>query len=421
MQLNSTPGPAPAASPVPTELPDEERRHTDWRQVTFGLALSCFVAFQQFKLPPLLPNLLAEFHYSRPMAAGFMSVYALVGVLASVPMGGWLRRYGYRKGLLGGVLATGLGLLLALALARFAGAMLLARGLEGITYAAFAIAGPAIATQAARIRDLPIVTGLLSGWIPIGQIAAGLLALAVPDWQTIWLLALGLTILLAIPSWRHRDHDHRPQPAVTSPPASGKDGSPAASRGLQSANLLSAIVFLLWSTQYFAFMTWLTQFLIERHHLDPRNAVVVYLIPVVVLLCFSLMTGWALGRGLPLVRSLLVCLILQALVWAAMPVLDGTPGLIALVVYGICAGITPTCLFHLPHVIAARRDKTRGRAGPEAFATLMTGRNIGVFLGPILLAGMMSLTGSWNLAAYVIAALTVMSAVVTWRLGHSLR
>ncbi len=426
MSEHSTPSPAAAASPVPAELPDGERRHTDWPQVWFGLALSCFVAFQQFKLPPLLPGLLAEFHYDRTLAAGFMSVYALVGLLVSVPMGGWLRRYGYRRGLVGGVLATICGLIVALGLARFAGAMLLARGLEGITYAVFAIAGPVIATSAARLRDLPIVTGLLSGWIPIGQIGAGLLALALPDWRLIWLIALGLTVLLAIPSWRYRD---RLSSAATQGAASSR-ATPslgAAKRGLHLPDLLSAAIFLLWSGQYFAFMTWLTQFLIERHHLDPHRAVVIYLIPVVVLLGFNLITGWALGRGLRLVPALLICLLLQAAVWALMPVLDGIPGMIALVIYGICAGVTPTCLFHLPHIIAARRSANgqgvngHGRAGPEAFATLMTGRNIGVFLGPILLAWIMSAMGDWNAAAYVIAALTGLAVFVTALLGRSLR
>src|SRR3546814_16594591 len=45
-----------------------------------------------------------------------------------------------------------------------------ARGLEGLGFAICAIAGPAIAAQSASPRDLPLVTGLLAGWIPIGQI-----------------------------------------------------------------------------------------------------------------------------------------------------------------------------------------------------------------------------------------------------------
>lgn len=375
------------------------------------MSLSCFVAFQQFKLPPLLPDLLTEFRYSPTMAGSFMSVYALVGLIASVPMGRWLRRHGYRPGLLIGLVAAALGLLIALGLARFTGAMLLARGLEGLTYAIFAIAGPVVATEAARTRDLPLVTGLLAGWIPIGQIGAGLLALALPDWRAIWLLALALTAALAIPSWRYRNH--RPAGRATGSAAKPQPGAKA-------ANLFSAAIFLLWSGQYFAFMTWLTQFLIERHHLDPHRAVLVYLIPVVVLLGFNVITGWALGRGLRVGPALLVCLLLQAGIWASISLLDGLAGLVALVVYGICAGVTPTCLFHLPHLIAANQG-TGTRAGPEAFGTLMAGRNIGVFLGPLVLPEILAYSGNWDLAANVIAVATLLAGFIVLLLGRHLR
>ncbi|MDY0881937.1 MFS transporter [Dongia soli] len=407
----STPRPTATASLVPAHQLGEDRRRTDWGQVVFGLSLSCFVAFQQFKLPPLLPRLLAEFNYSPTMAGSFMSIYALVGLVASMPMGRWLRRHGYRPGLMIGLAAAALGLLLALGFAHFAGAMLLARGLEGLTYAIFAIAGPVIATEAAKIRDLPLVTGLLAGWIPIGQIAAGLLALAWPDWRTIWLLALALTLALTVPSWRYRNHR---------PVNRSADGATKPQPGAKAANLSAAAIFLLWSGQYFAFMTWLTQFLIERHHLDPHRAVVIYLIPVVVLLAFNVITGWALGRGLRVAPALLICLLLQAGVWASISVLDGLPGLIALIVYGICAGVTPTCLFHLPHLIAASEGAAT-RAGPEAFGTLMAGRNIGVFVGPLVLPQMLAYFGDWDLAADFIAVATLLAGAIVLLLGRHLR
>ncbi len=455
-----------------------DRDHTDWRGVSFGLALSCYVAFQQFKLPPVLPNLLQEFHYSRSLAASFMSVYALVGLLASVPLGLWLKRRGYHRGLLLGIVSALIGLVLALGLARFGLALLLARGLEGLTYAIFAIAGPAIATSSARLRDLPLVTGLLAGWIPVGQIGAGLLALATPswrsawglalaDWQVIWLVALALTLLLGAWCWRFSHHQNVGmetgaaktassvmadtvaadrgtadelvhQPASKSAPPTGLPMPAGLWRYAhrRAADLLSAGIFLLWSGQYFAFMTWLTQYLVEQHHLQPQQAVLVYLLPVVVLLGFNLLTGWALGKGLPLLPALLVSLVLQGLVWALNPVLDDGLGIVALLVYGICAGVIPTCLFHLPHLIAAHRhhhqqsghsmalnNQTRAavKAGPEAFATLMTGRNIGVFCGPILVPQLIGWLGSWSLAAFAIAALTWAAAALAYGLGRQLR
>lgn len=447
---------------------------TNWRGVAFGFALSSFVAFQQFKLPPVLPGLLEQFHYPLSLAASCMSIYAVVGLLASVPLGLWLKRRGYRPGLLLGIASTIVGLVLALALAKFGSVMLLSRGLEGLTYAIFAIAGPAIATSSARLRDLPLVTGLLAGWIPVGQIGAGLLALAAPSWtlpdwglalagwQVIWLIALALTLLLGLYCWRYphqnnvgsggtpakaaatviTDTDRADNASLLAAAASpmGISASPTgrmqavetmrgsskrpAGRG---ADLLAAGIFLVWSAQYFAFMTWLTQFLIEQHHLQPQQAVLVYLLPVVVLLGFNLLTGWALGHGLKLMPALLISLVLQGLVWALNPILDGTLGIAALLVYGICAGVIPTCLFHLPHHIATHRHHGGNaggnavKAGPEAFATLMTGRNIGVLCGPIMLPQLMVWLGNWNEAALAIAVVTWLGAGMAFGLVRQLR
>ena len=32
-----------------------QRERTDWTGVAFGITFACLVAFQQFKLPPVLP------------------------------------------------------------------------------------------------------------------------------------------------------------------------------------------------------------------------------------------------------------------------------------------------------------------------------------------------------------------------------
>ena len=89
-------------------------------------------------------------------------------------------------------------------------------------------------------------------------------------------------------------------------------------------------------------------------------------------------------------------------------------------VYGIGAGVTPTCLFQLPHAIA------RGAAGASSFGVVMTGRNIGVFTGPLLLAFLIgaeryALHLGWTEAAQIVACMTLAAAVVAVVLGRSLK
>lgn len=59
--------------------------HTgSWKGVIFGVGIAAFAAYQQFKLPVVLPVLLERYGYDRVLAGGFMSVYALTGLVLSV-------------------------------------------------------------------------------------------------------------------------------------------------------------------------------------------------------------------------------------------------------------------------------------------------------------------------------------------------
>ncbi|HSE76232.1 MAG TPA: hypothetical protein VLB05_17055, partial [Dongiaceae bacterium] len=140
----------------------EIHHRTWWPGVALGVGVSCACAYQQFKLPPILPDLLRAHPHDPAVAAGFMSVYALIGLMVSQPLGRWLQGNGrLGRGLVLAGLVTALGGALALIWPDSAILFLAGRGLEGFGFAVCAIAGPAIGAQAAAPRDLPLVTGLL--------------------------------------------------------------------------------------------------------------------------------------------------------------------------------------------------------------------------------------------------------------------
>src|SRR5262249_50378262 len=155
------------------------------------------------------------------------------------------------------------------------------------------------------------------------------------------------------------------------------------------------------SGQYYAYMTWLPQYLVEARSLGPIAAVFGYLLPVVVLMGFNLLTGEVLRRGVLVSFLLLIGVASQALSWVLTPFAHSdAAGIGILIFYGIGAGITPTCLFALPGAILGRV------AGPHAFAIIMTGRNVGVLLGPILLALLQQGHGGWDSVAPILALVT---------------
>jgi predicted MFS family arabinose efflux permease len=376
-------------------------QRTDWPAVAFGIALACLVAFQQFKLPPELPGMLRELGWNRTLAGGFMAVYALAGLAFSLPIGRLMQRRG-----MAGLLLLSFTLLLAgnflTLLFPFSGpVVLLARAIEGVAFAVGAIAGPALAARSAAPKDIGLVIGLIAAWIPIGQLLAAGLALLLPGWRALWWAAAGITALVALWAFALKGTGALAPPGAS--PSGTAGGGPAPMSPRQRLELIAAgAIFLLWSGQYFAFMTWLPQYLVEVARLGSQGASAGYALPVAVLLGFNLLTGVLLGAGVGLRGLLLGALFSQAAVWWLIPYSQGTlAGFGLLVLYGIGAGITPTCLFALPGRIMARPGV------PGAFAIIMTGRNIGVFLGPILLAQVTRPPAGWSLAWPLFGSATI--------------
>ncbi len=384
--------------------PEAAPRPADPAGVAFGALLAVLAAYQQFKLPPVLPLLTAQYGHDPRVSGGLMSVYALAGLALSPVLGRLIERHGVAGYLYAAFALFGAGGALALAWPQSPALMLASRCLEGAGFAVLAIVGPVLVTGNAGTRYLALAIGLTATWIPTGQLIATAAArpiLAAGDWQLLWWAGLAGTVAMA--AWtglRGRsglDGGRSPGPATQSP------ASRTAARDRRPLLWAAAALFCLWSTQFIAYMTWLPSYLVSAHGLDPRTAVLGYTLPVVTLLVFNLLTGWVMNRGVRVGPLLTLALAGQAAVWATLPLTGaGWSGIASLIVYGIGAGIVPTCLFALPNAI-------EGTGRPGAFATLMTGRNLGVLIGPLLLGWVFSSTADWNSAGPVFAGSTLLA------------
>lgn len=382
---------------------------TNWTGVMFGFLLASLAAFQQFKLPPMLPEMLATYEYEPTLAGGFMSIYAAIGLIATLIIGRLMQRYGAIL-----LLAAGFGLALsgnalALALPGDGSVMLASRALEGLAFAVFAVAGPVYTSRNASPRHLPLAIALSALWIPVGQLAAnGLVPLAeiTIGWRLLWLATAGATLALGF--WAISIQVGGKASLDLKQPAASAGSMPVRITGWEwAALILAALLFTLWSAQYFAYMTWLPQFLVDRHGLAPNLATLAYSVPVAILIVFGLLTSWALRKGVPVALMLVTSMALQAGVWYALPVTDTVErGALSLVLYGIGIGFTPVCLFALPSTILGSK-----RAGPNAFAVLMTGRNMGVLIGPMLLPQVLIWTGKWEMSGIVFGTITALDAI----------
>jgi hypothetical protein len=244
---------------------------------------------------------------------------------------------------------------------------------------------------------------LTAAWIPIGQLAAILLApiaFAYQGWQSLWIAAL--LGALALAGWTLGLRRGEALRLATTSEAPARVPGERAIAPPRLSLVLTAGVFMLWSAQYFAYMTWLPQYLVEVHGLSASMAAAGNMLPVVVLIATTMVVGVVLRAGVP-VGPLLACgLAAQAAIWWLIPVTGGgVGGMISLAAYGIAAGICPTCLFAMPSVIVGQ-----GRVAAPAFGIIMTGRNVGVLIGPVLLAQAFEFTGAWDIAAPIFGTVT---------------
>ena len=377
-----------------------------WTGIAFGIGIACFAAYQQFKLPVVLPVLLAQYGYDRALAGACMSVYALAGLLLSLYAGRLMERRGAAApvGVAMGIMLVGT--VVPLFAPAWGGLMLLGRGLEGIGFAVLGVCGPVIANANATPRQRPMVVGLTATWIPVGQLSATALAplaLVVHGWTLLWWA--GAAGCAAFMVWTMRLR-HAPVLAAVSPP--GTAARPALARPERAALSIAAAIFGIWSGQYFAFMTWMPHFLVEVHRFDVSGALTGYVIPVVLVLVFNLATGAALRAGVPLGAMMAGALAAQAAVWWWLPFTGtGWAGALLLVVYGVSAGVVPACLFGTPSAVTGASGRTAA-----AFGYIMTGRNLGVLIGPVLLAMIVKSSGAWSGTWPVFGFLTTLSFVL---------
>lgn len=393
---------------------------TNWTGLAFGLSLAVLAAYQQLKLPPVLPILIQEYGFSRILAGGFVSVYAACGLLLSLRLGAIMQRHG----------AAALLNLAFVLFAAAAGVMMLwpalgwlflaARAVEGIAFAILAIAGPAICTASGGRRGLAVSSALIATWIPVGALIANLAAVGLVEWagwRALWWVGIGATAAMAAWTATMQAGGRAGGRVRLGATAYAATGAAAPSRAQWRMMTLAALLFTLWSVQMFAYFTWLPDYLVDTYGQSPRIAALLFMIPLAVLTVFNLIAAPILRAGVPVAMLLAAAIGVQTLVWLVLPHLGPVAaGIAAFLVFAAAAGIAPTCLFALPGTIVGVE-----RAGGRAFGVLMTGRNLGVLCGPLMTGALVQLTGGWDAVPKVLGALGMLSMIGAFGLHFGLR
>ena len=369
--------------------------HTPWLAVAAAALCGVAEALNVGKVPLALPLLRQELGLSLVQAGWVQSALNTVAVTLATAIGLQVGRFGALRLVLGGLL---LGAAASLATLAHAGAtwLLACRVVEGAGFVAVAVAGPALISAAAAERDRRFALGVWSGYLPAGvglAMAAAPWLLPAAGWRGLWVASAVALLAAAALTWSQRRHY-----TVPASVAQAAGGGSAALR--QPLPWLLGACFGAWTVQHFALIVWLPTFLIEQRHLATGPVVALSCLMVLANVPGNLLGGALLQRGVP--RGLLLA------------VAHGCTGLCAIGLfsdalpdglrYALCVflsfigGLIPSSVM----ASSARLARTPQQIGTLQGLYMQCGQ-MGQFFGTPLIAAVVSASGQWASARWVVA------------------
>ncbi|CAI0865214.1 MFS transporter [Serratia entomophila] len=367
---------------------------TQWIAVANVLLAGISAALYVGKATIALPELQREFGRSLESLSWVISAFPFIGVFGGIAAGLLVRRWGDRRLLLLGLLIISVASFAGAALHDFAG-LIATRFIEGIGFVIVVVASPAVLNRLVEPQQRNLVFGIWSTFMPAGIALSLFFGPHLGSWQQSWFAGGALTLLSALLL-----------PLTTRNPAAFSSAAPLQLRraltDLLRARqpLLLALIFTAYNLQFFAVMSFLPIFLMQRVGLSLAAAGSVSAVIVAANIIGNLSAGLLLSRGIP-ARSLL----------AATSLMMGLSGV------GIFLGATPAALLiplcflfcaisgMLPATLLAATPAATPEPSliPLSLGLVMQGNYLGQVIGPLVLSAIVAYAG-WSAPAGLLLA-----------------
>jgi MFS family permease len=362
-----------------------------WAVFAGGLICGAYIG----KVPPALPLQREELGLTLVESGFIATTFNVIGLLVGMFVGVLCDRYGHKR--------LGLAGLAVLCLAGLFGAaawdfpsLLASRFLEGLGFILFAVAGSALmAAAAADNRDRPKVMGLWSAYMPSGGSAAMLLAplmLAAWGWRGLWVvLAIAAALCFVLVA----------RLAPTPRYGSVRSMKLVLESLAQPASIALSLLFAFYVAQWTSVMIWLPTFLVEERGASAGLASLMTALMVLVNVPGNIGGGWLLAHGVrrgPLVLAACAIMVVTDIGMLS-SFLPDTLRYASCLVFSMCAGVIPACIFS-GVVVHAKTPEHIGTTNGMVMQTSQAGQ----FLGPILLAWLASNFGGWGASLWAMLA-----------------
>jgi MFS family permease len=390
----------------------ESDQRAAWVVVLVLLAASIAAPLNQFKVPPVMPLLMDDFHLSLAEGGSLMSLFALTGLFLALPAGFIAQKLGYKTVGLLAVCSVALGAALG-ALSRDTSLLLLSRVVEGTGTSLIAVVAPGVIAMwfVADKRGAPM--GVWATWVPLGQ---ALMFVAAPSlvgfggWRTVWWFGC----LYAVVSGFLFTVFVKPAPVKPSEGAGPGPEGPVTwrdlARVLRVRDLwLISLAFFCLNAASLGFITWVPTFM-ETAYGTPlsRSSLVISLSTTATMLVIPF-SGWLSDRIGSRKIICVVPLLAMAVTWPLL-LLDGELIVFVVVVLvGLSARFVPTGVFSGGTEVVGDP-----RLGGMSMAVIQVGQNAGMLMGPLAMGWLAEVTGYWPFAFAVAIPTCILGAIAAW-------
>lgn len=357
------------------------------------------------KGPIAMPQMQQDFNRGLSALSWVMSVFAIVGLIGGMGAGVLAQRLGDRRVLMSGLVILGLASLAGAAAPSF-GWLIASRGVEGLGFLMVVVAAPAALNRLTPPAQRSLVFGFWGTFMGIGIALSMLLGPLLGNWTRLWLvdgvLALGMTVCLGLR-------------LPGAPRVSQKLGRDLRNALRSRPTALLALGFAVYNLQFFALMSFLPSFLMERAGLSMRHAGTAGAVIVLSNAIGNVVGGLSLQRGAraaPLMMgACVVSGLLGLLVFLpAMPPL----AVIALcIAFSACAGMLPSTF-----LACAPRSAPAPQLAPLSLGMVMQGNYLGQVVAPVQ-AGALHAAFGWTALGVQIAAAGVVGLLLAWFYGRT--
>ena len=381
-----------------------------WQLVLFIICIGVSTAFYIGKVPPALPYMREELEMSLVTAGWVVSIFNALGTIIGIAVGSMADRLGPERVVTFSLIILPLGSLIGF----FSGnveLLLCSRLMEGVGYTSIFVSGPALIARIVTNENRATAVSLWSSTTPIGMTLAVILAPIFIDsfgWRSLWIgTALFTLIMFSIF-----------QIFSLSKTIPEQNNSKTNLHHIKSIIKISgpwllAISFLTYTFQWMSIMVWLPTFSVEERELKIGVTAGLTATAIAINIPGNWLGSWLVHRGISR--------------WVIITIASSTMGLSSLIIfseyfpdlfrYGMVlifsfvGGLQPAALisgttFHTPS--PNQLGATNG--------LLYQGSQCGQFIGPPLIAAVVTATGVWDMAGLLLFTLSFVNLIIATRI-----